>query len=107
HHVGVEPRAVDRGEASVVQRLHVDAVNLGANLPSQALDLHHGAASYICQASVQAESAPTPSCCTFTSRRYGRFSFVVFSTPRRSAGSSSFTVVTRSPSTPCARASAT
>ena len=43
HHedVGVEPRAVDRGEAGVVQRLDVDAPDLGANLRSQAANFDH------------------------------------------------------------------
>ncbi len=39
--------------------------------------------------------------------RYGRFSRVTRSRPRRSAVSRSFTFVTASPSTPCARASPT
>jgi hypothetical protein len=43
--VVVEPRAVDRREAGVVQRLDVDAADLGANLRPQASDLDHVASS--------------------------------------------------------------
>src|SRR5207253_10814977 len=43
HHddVAVEPRPIDRGEARVVERLDVDAVDLGADLRSQAANLNH------------------------------------------------------------------
>src|SRR5438046_1016456 len=40
-HVAVEPHPVDRGEARVVERLDVDAENLGADLRSQAANLNH------------------------------------------------------------------
>src|SRR5206468_3446271 len=40
-HVGVEPRAVDLGEAGVVERLDVDAEDLRADLLAEASNLDH------------------------------------------------------------------
>ena len=41
-HLGVEPRAVDRGEAGVVERLDVHPVDLGTDLLTQATNLDQG-----------------------------------------------------------------
>jgi hypothetical protein len=45
-HVAVEPGAIERGEARVVERLDVHAVDLGADLLAEASDFDHEPASY-------------------------------------------------------------
>src|SRR2546425_1174034 len=85
------------GALVVLERLHVERHLLEMRLSVLgAVDAPDGR-HHISQSSYQVASAPMPSRATVTSSRYGRRCLVTMSSPRRTAGSRSFTGVTASP----------